>query len=67
MDTLLNHLWQSTGFAVVAGLLTLALANNHARVRYAVWLSASIKFLVPFAILIALGQQVPWQIGRAHV
>src|SRR6266700_2472213 len=28
-----NHLWQSTLFAGVAGLLTLALRNNHARVR----------------------------------
>ena len=28
-----NHLWQSTAFAVVAGLLTLALRRNHARER----------------------------------
>src|ERR1017187_1837653 len=28
-----NHLWQSTAFAVVAGLLTLALRRNHARAR----------------------------------
>ena len=26
-----NHLWQSTLFAAVAGLLALSLRNNHAR------------------------------------
>jgi hypothetical protein len=31
-----NHLWQSTLFAAVAGLLTLALRKNHARTRHAV-------------------------------
>ncbi len=39
-----NHLWQSTLFAVLAGLLTLALRGNRARVRHAVWLAASLKF-----------------------
>jgi hypothetical protein len=33
---LANHLWQSTLFAVAAGLLTLALRQQHARIRY--WL-----------------------------
>ena len=30
---LVTHLWQSTVFAAVAGLLTLALRRNQARVR----------------------------------
>ena len=47
-----NHLWQSTLFAVAAGLLTLALRNNAARTRYWLWLAASVKFLVPFSILV---------------
>ena len=34
---LTNHLWQSTLFAAIAGLLTLALSNNCARVRYWLW------------------------------
>ena len=43
-----NHLWQSTMFAVAAGLLTLSLRKQRARVRHAVWLAASLKFLIPF-------------------
>jgi bla regulator protein blaR1 len=54
-NLLLNHLWQSTAVLVAAWLLTLALRNNSARVRYAVWLFASVKFLVPFQLLTDLG------------
>src|SRR5579863_926027 len=50
-----NHLWQSTAVVVIAWLLTLFLRSNSARVRYAVWMTASIKFLVPFAFLSGLG------------
>jgi bla regulator protein blaR1 len=50
-----NHLWQSTLFAVLAVILTLALRKTYARVRYRLWLAASIKFLVPFSLLISLG------------
>jgi bla regulator protein BlaR1 len=49
------HLWQSTFFAVAAGLLTLAFRGNRAQVRYWLWLSASIKFLLPFALLMSAG------------
>ncbi|HEY1755723.1 MAG TPA: M56 family metallopeptidase [Bryobacteraceae bacterium] len=55
---MINHLWQSTLFAVVAGLLTVALRRNRAQVRYWIWFSASLKFLVPFALLISLGSHV---------
>jgi bla regulator protein BlaR1 len=48
-----NHLWQSTFFAAAAGLLTLTLGGNRASVRYALWLAASLKFLVPFSLLAA--------------
>ena len=44
---LANHLWQSTLFAGVAGLVTLALRRNRAQMRYWVWLAASVKFLLP--------------------
>ena len=53
-----NHLWQSTAFAVVAGLLTLALRKNQARARYWVWMAASMKFLLPFALLAAIGSHL---------
>jgi len=55
LGALTNHLWQSTIFALAAALLTLAFRKNRANVRYALWLAASLKFLVPFALLIALG------------
>jgi bla regulator protein blaR1 len=60
MSAIANHLWQSTLFAGAAGLLTLALRKNPARVRHWVWVAASVKFLVPFSVLIALGSQVQW-------
>lgn len=56
-----NHLGQSTLFAGVAGLLTLALRQNHARVRHGVWLAASCKFLIPLSALIALGGDIRWR------
>jgi len=55
-----NHLWQSTVFAGVAGVLALALRNNHARTRYWLWLAASAKFLVPFSLLSAVGSRLGW-------
>src|SRR5580693_3672722 len=53
-----NHLWQSTLFAVVAGLLTLMLRKNQARARYWLWLAASLKFLIPFSLLVGIGTHV---------
>jgi uncharacterized protein (TIGR03435 family) len=50
-----NHLWQSTLFAAIAGLLTLLLRNNRAHVRFWLWMAASVKFLVPFALLMHVG------------
>jgi uncharacterized protein (TIGR03435 family) len=61
-----DHLWQSTLFAVDAGLLTLALRQNHARARYWLWLTASIKFLIPFSLLIGLGSGLAWLRGSAN-
>ena len=53
----INHLWQSTAVLVVAWFLTLLLRSNSARVRYAIWMIASIKFLVPFTFLSSIGAQ----------
>ena len=54
-----NHLWQSTAFAVVVWGATLLLRKNSARVRYGLWVAASVKFLVPFSLLIGLGGMLP--------
>jgi bla regulator protein blaR1 len=56
----INHLWQSTVFATLAAILTLAFRRNRAQVRYWLWLSASLKFLIPFALLMSLGSSVKW-------
>jgi len=50
-----NHLWQSTLFAGIAGLLTLFLKKERAHARYCLWLTASAKFLVPFSLLMLVG------------
>jgi bla regulator protein blaR1 len=55
---LANDLWQSTLFAGIAGLLTLAFKENRADVRYWLWFSASVKFLFPFSLLVALGSRM---------
>ena len=52
---LINHLCQSTVFTVVAWLLALALRRNQARTRYWLWMIASVKFLLPFSLLIVAG------------
>jgi len=54
----LNHLWQSTVCVAIAGLLTLLLRHHSARIRYWLWFAASVKFLVPFFILVSLGQAI---------
>ena len=61
ISALANHLWQSTLFACAVGLLTLMLRRNRAAVRHGLWLAASIKFLVPFSVLIGLGSQIEWR------
>jgi len=56
-----NHLWQSTVFAAAVWMVTLLLRRNAARVRFSLWLAASIKFLVPFSLLVGLGGLLPRQ------
>jgi uncharacterized protein (TIGR03435 family) len=52
---LTNHLWQSTLFVLAAALVAAALRGNGAHIRHAVWVVASVKFLVPFALLMSVG------------
>lgn len=55
---IVNHLWQATLFAVLVGLTTLAFRNDGAHVRYWLWWAASVKFLIPFALLAAIGRVI---------
>jgi beta-lactamase regulating signal transducer with metallopeptidase domain len=54
----IDHLWQSTLFAIAVALLTIAFRRNRARVRFALWFAASLKFLVPFAVIAWFGTWV---------
>src|SRR6267142_3316831 len=67
IPALANHLWQSTFFAAVAGLLALALRQNRAQMRYWIWLAASLKFLIPFSLLVYAGTQFAWRAVPAVV
>ena len=58
---LLDHLWQSSLFTGGIALLTLFLRKNGAAVRFWLWFAASLKFLVPFAVLTALGDYLSRQ------
>jgi bla regulator protein BlaR1 len=62
IDTLIysasSHLVQSTFFAGAAAALTLAFRANKAQVRFWLWLSASLKFLIPFALLSIAGSHI---------
>jgi hypothetical protein len=58
IDVIAAHLWQSTLFGAAAALLTLAFRANKARVRYWIWLTASLKFLIPFVLLTSLGSHI---------
>jgi uncharacterized protein (TIGR03435 family) len=56
---LTNHLWQSTLFVAAAALVAFALRQNGAHIRHRVWVVASLKFLVPFSVLMSLGASLP--------
>ncbi len=60
-----DHLWQSTLF--VAAAAALAALCSSARVRYTIWLAASIKFLVPFAIFAGVGGLLAELVPRPSV
>jgi len=58
MSELFNHLWQSTAFAAAVALAAFALRRNSPRLRYWLWLAASLKFLIPFSLLVSTGARV---------
>src|SRR5580704_10609147 len=58
MNEVFNHLWQSTAFAGGVALTCLALRHNSPRLRYWLWLAASVKFLIPFSVLVSTGARI---------
>jgi bla regulator protein blaR1 len=58
VSEIFNHLWQSTLFAAAVALACFALRRNSPRLRYWLWLAASLKFLLPFAAIVAVGARV---------
>jgi uncharacterized protein (TIGR03435 family) len=62
---LLDHLWQSTLFAALVWVAAWSLRANAARVRYWLWFGASMKFLVPVAVLIRVGERFSWHSAPA--
>src|SRR5271168_2402357 len=58
MNGILNHLWQSTLFAAAVFLACVALRRNSPRLRYWLWFAASMKFAVPFSLLVSTGARV---------
>jgi bla regulator protein blaR1 len=67
LSPLANHLWQSTLCVVAVWLLTLALKKNRAAVRYWLWLATSIKLLIPFSLLVAVGGQFGWRTSPSAI
>jgi uncharacterized protein (TIGR03435 family) len=64
-DFIVNHLWQSSCFVFLGALLAFALRSHSPKIRYWVWLSASLKFLIPFALLVSLGNEIPRPAARS--
>jgi TonB family protein len=62
-----NHLWQSTVFAVLIAALCWILRRDGAPIRFWLWWMASVKFLVPFALLTWLGTWLSQGVGRGLV
>jgi bla regulator protein blaR1 len=67
LEPIADHLWQSTAVLGVTAVLALLLRNNRAQVRHCLWLVASAKFAVPFALLTAVGSGIALPVGRTVV
>lgn len=58
-----DHVWQSTWCGAAASGLAWVVRKGEARIRHGLWLAASLKFLVPFALLSWIGQQFGFRHG----
>jgi bla regulator protein BlaR1 len=68
LSEIFNHLWQSTLFAAAVAVACMALRRNSPRLRYWLWLAASLKFLIPFSLFVSMGAriQVPSDTPSLH-
>lgn len=55
---LLDHLWQSTLFAGAIALSMPLFRCQSASLRFWLWFTVSMKFLIPFAAMMMLGRQI---------
>ena len=55
---MIDHLWQTSLFGVLALAAILVLKRAPARVRYVLWTAASLKFLIPSAALVWFAYQI---------
>jgi bla regulator protein blaR1 len=55
---LVNHLWQTTAVVAIVWAITSTLRSNSASLRFRFWLLASMKFFLPFSLLITAGQHL---------
>jgi len=60
-----DHLWQSTIFALLIVAATFVLRHGAARGRHALWMLASVKFMIPMALVIAMAERVG--VNLAHM
>jgi bla regulator protein BlaR1 len=58
LPALANHLWQTTAVVAIVWAITSVLRSNSASLRFRFWLLASMKFLLPFSLLVAAGQHL---------
>ena len=56
---MIDHLWQSTLFALVIAAMVPLFRRQSAGIRFWLWFAASVKFLVPLALLVKLGGYLP--------
>ena len=55
ISALIDHLWQSSLFTLCALLVAVQLRKCGAHLRYWIWFAASVKFLLPFSLLVVAG------------
>lgn len=64
---MIDHLWQSTLFAVVIALVMPLFRRQSASLRFGLWFAATLKFLFPFSLLVWLGGFLPALPERASL
>lgn len=55
---IVNHIWQSTLCLGLAALVNWLVGRERPAIRHWVWLLASVKFLIPFSVLVLLGTAI---------